>query len=99
MARMNYDIAIWAIGLLDVQSSESVLEIGFGPGIAIERLADCAFGSKVSGIDSSAEMVEQAANRLRPSSRAASICEAAALNICRSMIKPSTKSLDRKSVV
>jgi len=31
MARMNDDIAVWAIGLLDVRPAETVLEIGFGP--------------------------------------------------------------------
>jgi ubiquinone/menaquinone biosynthesis C-methylase UbiE len=53
----------WAVALLDVQPTERVLEIGFGPGIAIAELAGRATQGKVYGIDHSELMVEQASRR------------------------------------
>src|SRR5262249_13527227 len=46
-----------------VQPSESVLEVGFGPGVGIAFLAKSASAGWVAGIDPSAEMVEQARAR------------------------------------
>lgn len=39
MARANRRIAQRAVHLLDVQPDDRVLEVGFGPGVAIELLA------------------------------------------------------------
>lgn len=63
MARLNRDVAVWVIGLLDLRPSDKVLEVGFGPGVAIELLAGLLPSGKVSGIDASPEMVEQASAR------------------------------------
>jgi ubiquinone/menaquinone biosynthesis C-methylase UbiE len=60
MARTNRNIAARAIALLDVQLHDSVLEIGFGPGVGIELLANMLSSGRVAGVDASAEMVEQA---------------------------------------
>jgi len=60
MARMNRSIAARAIALLDVQPHDSVLEIGFGPGVGIELLARVVSSGRVAGVDDSEEMVEQA---------------------------------------
>ena len=35
----NRERNIWAVGLLDVQPHDRVLEIGFGPGVAIQEFA------------------------------------------------------------
>jgi ubiquinone/menaquinone biosynthesis C-methylase UbiE len=51
------------ISLLDVQPSEEVLEIGFGPGVGIQLLAKSAPEGRVAGVDCSREMVEQATAR------------------------------------
>jgi ubiquinone/menaquinone biosynthesis C-methylase UbiE len=40
-----------------------VLEVGFGPGVVIQRLAKLAAAGYVAGIDQSREMVEQARAR------------------------------------
>ena len=61
MARMNRRMAERAVALLDVEPSDRVLEIGFGPGVGIELLSRAA--SSVAGIDPSAEMLAQAARR------------------------------------
>lgn len=53
----------WAVSLLDVQRDDRVLEIGFGPGIAIRELSARAPEGYVCGLDHSAVMVQQAARR------------------------------------
>jgi SAM-dependent methyltransferase len=52
----------WAVSLLNVQPADQVLEIGFGPGIAIAALARAGAGH-VYGIDHSAVMLRQASRR------------------------------------
>jgi ubiquinone/menaquinone biosynthesis C-methylase UbiE len=53
----------WAVALMDVQPSDRVLEIGFGPGIAVREIARRATRGEVVGIDHSAVMRAQAARR------------------------------------
>lgn len=53
----------WAVSLLDVQPTDCVLEIGFGPGIAIRALARRATQGLVVGVDHSEVMVAQARSR------------------------------------
>jgi SAM-dependent methyltransferase len=55
----------WAVALLEVQPQDHILEIGFGPGLAIRELARRATDGFVLGIDYSAVMVRQAAARNR----------------------------------
>lgn len=54
---------LWAVSLLDVQPADRVLEIGFGPGIAIAAFAARATRGHVFGIDHSQAMVRHAARR------------------------------------
>src|SRR5215469_4030374 len=61
MAHTNDDCAAWMIELLEVKSNETLLEVGFGPGVAIKRLSERA--GHVTGIDQSREMVAQAQAR------------------------------------
>src|SRR6516165_8307570 len=42
MARTNGDCGAWVAGLLEVTAEDRVLEVGFGPGVVIERLAKLA---------------------------------------------------------
>ncbi len=53
----------WAVDLLGVRPTDHVLEIGFGPGVAIRELAKCATEGLVVGIDHSEVMVEAAKRR------------------------------------
>ena len=61
MARTNDACGAWVVELLNVASNESVVEIGFGPGMAIRRLSTLA--AHVAGVDPSLEMVAQARAR------------------------------------
>jgi SAM-dependent methyltransferase len=52
----------WAVSLLGVQPADQVLEIGFGPGLAIAELARAGAGH-VYGVDHSGVMLRQASRR------------------------------------
>lgn len=63
MARTNAECGAWVSDLLEVEPNDSVLEVGFGPGVVIQRLSNLASAGNVAGIDPSPEMLEQARNR------------------------------------
>ena len=69
MARHNEREARWTVGLLGIQPEARVLEIGFGPGVAIQYAAERTTRGHVSGIDCSEAMLQMA--RKRNSSRLA----------------------------
>lgn len=52
----------WVVGLLDVQPADRVLELGFGPGIAVAELVRAGAGH-VYGADHSGVMLRQASKR------------------------------------
>lgn len=60
----------WAVALLEPGPSDRVLEIGFGPGVAIAELARRIPRGRVYGIDHSALMVRRASRRNRAAVRA-----------------------------
>lgn len=55
----------WALSLLDIQPTDNILEIGFGPGWAIQHAGKLASHGLVAGIDRSMTMVKQATVRNR----------------------------------
>ena len=61
---------VWAASLLEVQPTDRVLEIGFGPGLAVRELARRATQGQVVGIDRSKVMRAQAGRRNRAAIRA-----------------------------
>lgn len=63
MGRMSVKLNAWAVSSLDVQLDEYVLEVGFGPGVAIQQIAERAAQGFVAGIDPSDVMVRQASKR------------------------------------
>lgn len=60
MARQNKESNDWTIALLNVQPDDRVMEVGFGPGVAIKSVSQMASEGFVAGIDFSAAMVQQA---------------------------------------
>jgi ubiquinone/menaquinone biosynthesis C-methylase UbiE len=55
-----------ALGLLELQPTDHVLEVGFGHGATIERVAAAVSRGFVAGVDPSPEMCRMAARRNRP---------------------------------
>ncbi len=53
----------WVVSLLDVQPTDRVLEVGFGPGIAVAELSRLVTGGWIIGIDHSEVMVRLATRR------------------------------------
>jgi SAM-dependent methyltransferase len=63
MARQHQPENYWTVNLLDVQPSHHVLELGFGPGIAVQEVARRVTSGLVSGVDFSRTMVAAACKR------------------------------------
>jgi ubiquinone/menaquinone biosynthesis C-methylase UbiE len=63
MARTNAKYGAPVCELLQIATHDSVLEIGFGPGVVIDLLSKLAPAGRITGIDQSQEMVEQARTR------------------------------------
>jgi ubiquinone/menaquinone biosynthesis C-methylase UbiE len=63
MARMNAECGARACELLEIAADDSILEIGFGPGVTIDHLTTLVPAGRVAGVDYSSEMVEQARER------------------------------------
>jgi arsenite methyltransferase len=61
--RINREGIDWTINLLEIQPTDHVLEIGFGPGHGIQRAASLATQGRVAGVDFSQTMLEQATGR------------------------------------
>ena len=53
----------WTLSLLDLQPADKILEVGFGPGIAIEKAAGIVKDGSIVGIDHSETMLHQAGKR------------------------------------
>ncbi len=53
----------WVVSLLEVQRHDRILEIGFGPGVAIREASRLAVNGCVCGVDHSEEMLRQAVKR------------------------------------
>src|SRR2546421_5357703 len=68
----NRQRSAWAVSLLEVRPTDRVLEIGFGPGVAVAQLVRAGAGH-VSGIDHSEVMLRQAAKRNEAAIRAGQV--------------------------
>ncbi|NDJ74968.1 MAG: class I SAM-dependent methyltransferase [Chloroflexi bacterium] len=63
MIRRNQRMNGWGVDLLMLQPSDHVLEVGFGSGATIKRMARIVMSGKVAGVDHSEVAVERAARR------------------------------------
>ena len=62
-AKSNSERTRWTLSLLDIRPGDRVLEIGCGPGVALDIASRMASRGIVVGIDHSEVMVRQAARR------------------------------------
>jgi cyclopropane fatty-acyl-phospholipid synthase-like methyltransferase len=65
MARKNQERIRWAVREMNIQPDERVLEIGYGPGVAIQEIIFRSPSCEVTGIESSNVMHVQAGRRNR----------------------------------
>jgi ubiquinone/menaquinone biosynthesis C-methylase UbiE len=63
MARDHLPENLWTIAQLDPQASDHILEVGFGPGVAVEELLRRVTAGRVAGVDFSETMVSEAGRR------------------------------------
>ena len=61
--RSKHEMAEWVVSELDTETTDSVLEVGFGPGIGVQLAAAAASDGFVAGVDYSHEMVTMARAR------------------------------------
>jgi ubiquinone/menaquinone biosynthesis C-methylase UbiE len=61
--RLNREGIEWSLELLQIQPTDHILEVGFGPGLGIERATATASRGSVTGVDFSETMVRQAHKR------------------------------------
>jgi len=53
----------WTLSLLELQPTDRILEIGYGPGVAIEKATNVVTNGQIIGIDHSNLMLKQASKR------------------------------------
>jgi ubiquinone/menaquinone biosynthesis C-methylase UbiE len=63
MARDHLPENHWTVALLDARAGDRLLEIGFGPGTAVEALLDVVTDGRIDGVDHSELMVSEATRR------------------------------------
>ncbi len=63
LARVNREPNEWAVNLLNLKSGDHVLEIGFGPGLALELVAARVPHGLVTGVETSTIMLQAASRR------------------------------------
>lgn len=63
LSRANRQVNEWTVSLLELTPTDHVLEIGFGPGVALQRIAALVPQGHVAGVDSSPVMQEAATKR------------------------------------
>jgi ubiquinone/menaquinone biosynthesis C-methylase UbiE len=65
MAVQHRTLTVWAIELMNVASTDAVLDVGCGGGMAVKLLARRAAAGRVAGVDYSEAMLQQARARNR----------------------------------
>lgn len=63
MAKMYNDRLGWTVEMLNVRPQDHILEIGFGPGVALQKVSEWIEDGLVAGVDISRMMHRQASKR------------------------------------
>jgi len=61
--------SLWTVGLLDLEPADNVLEIGYGPGVALGAVAQKVTRGAIVGVDHSGTMMKTAGRRNQSSIR------------------------------
>ncbi len=73
LAWKSRERSLWVLSLLNLKPNSRVLEIGFGPGVDIQRVSRQVQQGFVAGIDHSSVMVHQASRRNAEAIRAGQV--------------------------
>ena len=93
MARETVTANETALELLELQPADHVLEVGFGHGAMIARVAAAVSGGRVAGVDPSAEMCRMAGRRNRRAVASGKVeLRRGRSRRCRTWTVPSTRS-------
>lgn len=63
LAKKNVERITWLISEMKIKPDDKILEIGFGPGVAIKNISPRLTTGSITGIDISEVMLKQAAKR------------------------------------
>jgi ubiquinone/menaquinone biosynthesis C-methylase UbiE len=66
MALQNRDRTAWAVEQINANRDDHILEIGIGPGVAIQLLTEIVLDGYIAGIDISPVMIDHASTRNYP---------------------------------
>ena len=66
MSRQTRPAVEWAVSVIDPKSTDHVLDVGFGGGLSIQRLAERTPDGFLAGIDLSDDMVAAVSKRVAP---------------------------------
>ena len=83
MGRLSGARNAWIIDQINIQPTDHILEIGFGPGAALRVLAELAHNGFVAGVDLSPLMLRQATKRNNQAIRTGRVqlCQGNALSL------------------
>jgi ubiquinone/menaquinone biosynthesis C-methylase UbiE len=62
-ASLDAECGVRACELLEIAADDSILEVGFGPGVTVDHVSRLVPAGRVAGVDPSPDMVEQACAR------------------------------------
>jgi ubiquinone/menaquinone biosynthesis C-methylase UbiE len=60
---LDHELPVWVLALLEINLSDSVLDVGSGPGLGLELAAARAREGRVVGVDASETMLDMARRR------------------------------------
>lgn len=63
MRRANASLKLWVVDLLDLQPTDHVLEVGFGPGVALAEVLRRVPDGRIAAVDASTSLVRDARSR------------------------------------
>lgn len=63
MMALDKELPAWVLNILEIEPSDSIVEIGSGPGVAVALASELAYEGRVVGVDPSETMLDMARRR------------------------------------